>query len=160
MAKIWLFGSHNIKGVPQYVIDWIDKCNQAGNSFIVGDRLGSDVAFHRALSLVGADKVEVVGINRILNNKFNFNERKLITEWNDTIVDIKDTNGNILNTITGIKSEEDIKDNSDIKEFKDILMLKECDLAICLYDGQSKKVDKLLQICGIMNKECSIIKMC
>ena len=141
MAKIWLFGSHNIKGVPQYVIDWIDKCNQAGNSFIVGDRLGSDVAFHRALSLVGADKVEVVGINRILNNKFNFNERK-------------------LNTVTGIKSEEEIKDNSDIKEFKDILMLKECDLAICLYDGQSKKVDKLLQICGIMNKECSIIKMC
>ena len=160
MAKILLFGSHNIKGVPQSVIDWLDKCNKAGNSFMVGDRMGSDEAFHRALSLVGAENVEIVGLNRISNNKFNFNERKLVTEWyDDNKVRIKDIDGTVLETISGIESEDKIFENKDIVGFKDFWMIRECDLALCLYDGKSKKIDNLLQIFGLTNKECTLVRM-
>ena len=60
MAKILVFGSYKIVGIPSEVERWLEEYTRQGHEFIVGGSSTLDNALHRTLSGVGAaDKTTV-----------------------------------------------------------------------------------------------------
>ena len=78
MAKIMLFGSSTVFGVPSDVISWLAEYTKQGHEFIVGDNKGACASFHRALSSVGADKVTIYAMDSARNNSYDFNVKSFI----------------------------------------------------------------------------------
>lgn len=157
MAKIFLFGSYDIFGVPQEVINWLDAYNKQGHEFIVGDSKGADASFHKALSSVGANKVTIYGMDYVQNNSYDFPTKIFVTEYDEESkeVTIKATDDSVEpKVIEGVQKAMDIPHTREWYEFKDRLMISECDIAICLYDGSTKSTMHNIQLMNMMGKNC------
>ena len=157
MAKIYLFGSSSISSVAGLENILLGLLQQ-GHEFIVADGKGADSAYHISLSRIGAsDKTTVYAMNNAYNNKYKFKERLF-----GTVVDVANKQANIidketnvvLKTIDGIVEPEDLEGNQELVEFKDKFMMDECAIAICAWDGESKREFKRIQLLGIKNKPC------
>lgn len=162
MANILLFGSHELFALPAEISTWVQQYSSQGHTFIVGDRKGADSTFHRLLSSIGAQSVVIYSMDSAKNNLYKFKERQFSTSYNSEsktaeIID-KDSN-DIMCTIDGIEKDMDIPFNRTWYEFRDKQMIKDCDIAICAYYGESKTVDHMIQILNIMNKPCYIFNM-
>lgn len=162
MAKIMLFGSSTIYGVPQQVIEWLEQYTAQGHEFIVGDCKGADTAFHKALSSVGADKVTIYCMDSARNNTYGYNVKSFLTGYNeeDKQVEIVANDNSIEPyVIDGVEKQLDIPHNRQWYEFKDRQMINDCDMAIGLWDGQSKGTFHVIQLMNIKNKPCYTFTM-
>lgn len=160
MAKILLFGSTTVCGVPQEVLNWLEQYIAQGQQFIVRDSKGADVAFHKALSSLGARKeqVEIYCMDSAKNNLYDFPVKSFLTVYNEeekqvTIYEASNKTNEAL-AIDGVEKEMDIPHNRQWYEFLDRQMIQDCDIAIGLWDGESKGDLRIIQLMNINNKPC------
>lgn len=163
MAKIFIFGSSSIKTIPYEIEQYILGLYSQGHEFIIGDNKGVDSAVNMILSRVGAiEKTTVYAMDRARNNPFGAKER-IFNVYHDenrkvaSIVD-KDTN-QIMKEIEDIENVEDIPGNKQYYEFKDRLMMDECAIAMCIWDGESKRELHCIQLMNIKEKPCYVYKL-
>lgn len=110
--RIMLFGSRSVSGIPNEVKAQLAQFPR-GTEFIVGDASGVDSAFHAVLSELGhASFSTVYCMGYARSNRF--------------------------------KLETKIFDNDELKltgfamyNYKDTEMCNDCDMAICIWDGDS-----------------------
>ena len=159
-AKILLFGSSTICGVPQEVLNWLDEYITQGQEFIVGDNKGADAAFHKALSSLGANKdhVTIYCMDSARNNMYDFPVKSFITNYDEETKQVqiveKDNNESDGFIIEDVEKAMDIPHNRQWYEFVDRRMIQECDMAIGLWDGKSKVELTMIQLMNINNKPC------
>lgn len=155
MGKIFLFGSYDVYGVPSNVIDWLQEYVRQGHEFIVGDGKGADSAFHKALSSVGADKVTIYAMDSARNNVYDFPVKSFITSFNEEAkqVTISATDNSVEPfVIDGVEKAQDIPLNRQWYEFRDRQLISDCDIAIGLWNGESKTALHIIQLLNIYNK--------
>lgn len=155
MAKILLFGSHDIFGVPSDVITWLQEYIKQGHEFIVGDGKGADSAFHKTLSSLGATKVTIYAMDSARNNVYEFPVKKFLTAYNEEAkqVEIYAEDESIeVFTISDVEKEQDIPYNRQWYEFRDRQLISDCDIAIGLWNGESKTALHMIQLLNIYNK--------
>lgn len=157
MAKIMLFGSSTVFGVPSDVISWLAEYTKQGHEFIVGDNKGACASFHKALSSVGADKVTIYAMDSARNNSYDFNVKSFITSYDEESKKVEITaldNSIEPYIIDDVEKAIDIQHNRYWYEFRDRQLINDCDIAIGLWDGQSKTELHIIQLLNIMNKPC------
>lgn len=155
MGKIFLFGSYDVYGVPSNVITWLQEYARQGHEFIVGDGKGADAAFHKALSSVGADKVTIYAMNSARNNVYEFPVKSFLTSFNEETKQVEitaDDNSIEPFIIDDIEKEQDIPLNRQWYEFRDRQLILDCDMAIGLWNGESKTALHIIQLLNIYNK--------
>lgn len=155
MGKIFLFGSYDVYGVPSNVIDWLQEYVRQGHEFIVGDGKGADSAFHKALSSVGADKVTIYAMDSARNNVYDFPVKSFITSFNEEAkqVTISATDNSVEPfVIDDVEKAQDIPLNRQWYEFRDRQLISDCDIAIGLWNGESKTALHIIQLLNIYNK--------
>ena len=155
MGKIFLFGSYDVYGVPSNVIDWLQEYVRQGHEFIVGDGKGADSAFHKALSSVGADKVTIYAMDSARNNVYDFPVKSFITSFKEEAkqVTISATDNSVEPfVIDGVEKAQDIPLNRQWYEFRDRQLISDCDIAIGLWNGESKTALHIIQLLNIYNK--------
>ena len=157
MAKILLFGSTTIFGIPSDVLTWLDTYNKQGHEFIVGDNKGACAAFHKALSSIGANKVTVYAMDSARNNTYKFPVKSFVTKYDEANkrVEITSTDSDREPfIIEDVEKEMDIPHNRQWYEYRDRQLINDCDIAIGLWDGQSKTELHMIQLMNIYNKQC------
>lgn len=169
MAKIMLFGSYKATGIPQELVNWLYQYTQQGHEFIVGDNKGADVAFHKALSSVGAvDNTTIYSMGNPTSNIYKIKSRVFDTFFNEAAkqaeIVLRAADGNPDPSfepviIENIPDTNSITLNSKWYEFKDRQMINDCDMAICLWLGDSKSLVHCIQLLNIKNKPCYTFKL-
>ena len=143
MHRVFLFGSRDIYGIPDMVVQHLENIlNQTNGDveFIVGDAPGVDASFHKALSSIGAArKTKIYCMDYPRNNKYDLECKVFNSEYNpDTKVVSMTHDNQVVDTIDGIEKPDDLKYNRQFYEFKDRQMRNDCTFAICIWDGKSK----------------------
>ena len=165
MAKVFLFGSANIFSVPDVVVSQLEDlvARYPDVEFIVGDRNGAEQAFHKALSSVGArSKSTVVTLDKVSANKFDLKTLEFASAYlpdEHKAVIYKKDNEEVFKEIEGIEKVEDVTYDRGYYEFLDRLMIDMCDIAICLWDGESRGVFHSIQLMNIKGKNCYTFKI-
>lgn len=155
MGKIFLFGSYDVYGVPSNVLDWLQEYVRQGHEFIVGDGKGADSAFHKALSSVGADKVTIYAMDSARNNVYDFPVKSFITSFDEEAkqVTISATDNSVEPfIIDDVEKAQDIPLNRQWYEYRDRQLISDCDIAIGLWNGESKTALHIIQLLNIYNK--------
>lgn len=155
MGKIFLFGSYDVYGVPSDVLTWLQEYVRQGHEFIVGDGKGADAAFHKALSSVGADKVTIYAMDSARNNVYEFPVKSFLTSFNEETKQVEITaadNSIEPFIIDDIEKAQDIPLNRQWYEFRDRQLISDCDIAIGLWNGESKTALHIIQLLNIYNK--------
>jgi hypothetical protein len=163
MAKIMLFGASSIFGVPNDVLAWLQEYTKQGHEFIVGDRKGSDSAFHKALSSIGAaQQTTIYCMDYAKNNTYDLKTKTFVTSYNEETqqarVESKDGSVEPF-IIDSVEKEMDIPYNRQWYEFRDRQMINDCDIAIGLWDGESKTAMHIIQLLNIKEKPCYTFSM-
>jgi hypothetical protein len=161
MSKIYLFGSYTLKYIPANIVQWLQSYSDDGHEFLVSDKKGCDEAFHKELSAVGAtDNTKVYCMGEPRNNKFNIETKVFDTLYNEEDALVKICLGEEeVAEIFDVKKEMDIPGNREWMEFLDKKLAADCDMAICLWDGETKNTLRTIQLLGIKNKPCHVIKV-
>lgn len=157
MAKIMLFGSSTVFGVPADVMTWLAEYAKQGHEFIVGDNKGAGTSFHKALSSVGAQNVKIYSMDAPRNNTYGYPEKRFITGYNEESkqVEIIASDDSIEPfIIDGVEKAMDIPHNRQWYEFRDRQLINDCDMAIGIWDGNSKTELHIIQLMNIINKPC------
>lgn len=155
MGKIFLFGSYDVYGVPGDVLTWLQEYVRQRHEFIVGDGKGADAAFHKALSSVGADKVTIYAMDSARNNVYEFPVKSFLTSFNEETKQVEITaadNSIEPFIIDGVEKAQDIPLNRQWYEFRDRQLISDCDIAIGLWNGESKTALHIIQLLNIYNK--------
>lgn len=155
MGKIFLFGSYDVYGVPGGVLTWLQEYVRQGHEFIVGDGKGADAAFHKALSSVGADKVTIYAMDSARNNVYEFPVKSFLTSFNEETKQVEITaadNSIEPFIIDDVEKAQDIPLNRQWYEFRDRQLISDCDIAIGLWNGESKTALHIIQLLNIYNK--------
>lgn len=155
MGKIFLFGSYDVYGVPSDVLTWLQEYVRQGHEFIVGDGKGADAAFHKALSSVGADKVTIYAMDSARNNVYEFPVKSFLTSFNEETKQVEITaadNSIEPFIINDVEKAQDIPLNRQWYEFRDRQLISDCDIAIGLWNGESKTALHIIQLLNIYNK--------
>lgn len=155
MAKILLFGSPDIYGVPSNVVEWMQEYNRQGHEFIVGDRKGADASFHKALSSLGVTNAKIYAMQSVRNNDFDLPVKTFLTYYDAETKQVTitcDDNSVEPFIIEGVEKEQDIAYNRQWYEYRDKQLISDCDIAICLWDGESKTALHMIQLLNINNK--------
>lgn len=157
MAKVMLFGSSTVFGVPQNIMTWLQEYTNQGVEFIVGDNKGADSAFHKALTSIGATNVTIYCMESAKNNIYEHKTKVFNTYYDADAKEVTIvTSDNSIEpfVIEGVEKEMDIQHTREWYEFKDRQMIKDCDMAIGLWDGDSKGPMHIAQLLNINNKPC------
>lgn len=155
MGKIFLFGSYDVYGVPSDVLTWLQEYVRQGHEFIVGDGKGADAAFHKALSSVGADKVTIYAMDSARNNVYEFPVKSFLTSFNEETKQVEITaadNSIEPFIIDDVEKAQDIPLNRQWYGFRDRQLISDCDIAIGLWNGESKTALHIIQLLNIYNK--------
>lgn len=164
MAKIYLFGNTNLNIIPHEMEQGIAKLAAEGHEFIIGDAKGTDSSLHIILSRLGViSNVTIYGMDRTRNNRYKAKERIFNVSFDDEAktASIFDKNTEeVLLTMDNVAEAEDISGDRRYYEFKDKLMVDECAIAMCLWDGESKREFHIIQLLGMRNKPCYVYKPC
>lgn len=155
MGKIFLFGSHDVYGVPESVLTWLMTYVGQGHEFIVGDGKGADTAFHKALSSVGAEKVTIYAMDSARNNLYEFPVKSFLTAYDEASkqVSISAADNSIEPfVIYNVEKAQDIPVTRQWYEFRDRQLISDCDIAIGLWNGESKTALHIIQLLNIYNK--------
>lgn len=161
MAKVYLFGSASLNSVAGLENILLELMNQ-GHEFIVADGKGADSAYHMSLSRIGAvDKATIYSMKKSYNNKYDIKERNFnvtFDEANRQAAILDATTQEVLKVIDDVNAIEDLPGDTRYIEFKDRLMMDDCAIAICAWDGSSKREFHRIQLMGIKNKPCYVYK--
>lgn len=153
-----LFGSSSVYGVPSEVLSWLREYTAQGHEFIVGDGKGADSCFHKALSSIGAiDNTTIYCMDSAKNNNYDIKVKSFLTSYDNNAKRVTITaSDNSIEPfiINGIEKEMDIQHNRQWYEFRDRQMITDCDIAIGLWDGESKTDMRIIQLMNINNKPC------
>ena len=158
MGQIMLFGSHSICGIPTEVMAWIQQYTNQGHKFLIGDGKGVESALHRALSSVGAT-VTIYAMDDARNNTYEFPVKSFNTFYDEeakTVTISASDNSIEPFTIENVEKAMDIPHNRQWYEFRDRQMIKDCDIAIGLWDGETKATSHIIQLLNIYNKPCYV----
>ena len=160
MTKVMLFGSGSLPGITQDIANAIMVLNQQDDCiFMVGDGMVLDQHYNEYLSRAGlTDKTVVYGIGRIRYNKYKHNESVIRVEYNceSKTVYFKDSNNNIMDKRFDIENLEKFTKYSEFASSLDRCMAKECDMAVCLWDGKTKADSNIINLLSILNKPCYV----
>jgi hypothetical protein len=157
MARILLFGAYNINYVPGEVVGWLQEYSRQGHEFITGDGKILDEAFHKTLSSIGATNVTIYAMDNARNNLFEFRVKKFLTSFNSeskTVAISASDDSMLPYVICDVEKEQDIPLNREWYEFRDKQLIRDCDMAICIYDGENKTAAHMIQLLNIYNKPC------
>jgi hypothetical protein len=157
MATVMLFGSSTIFGVPSEVIEWLNEYNKQGHKFIVGDNKGACVTFHKALSSIGANDVTIYAMDNARNNLYEYPVKSFITNYDEATKKVEITTADSSvepYIIDDVEKVIDIPHNRQWYEYRDKQLINDCDIAIGLWDGESKKELHIIQLMNILNKPC------
>ena len=143
MHRVFLFGSRDIYGIPDLVVQHLENILTQTNGeveFIVGDAPGIDSAFHKALSSIGAaSKTTVYCMEYTRNNSYDLATKVFSSTYDPDTKKVQINNGDeVIDTIDNIEKPDDLKYNRQFYEFKDRQMRNACTFAICIWDGKSK----------------------
>lgn len=143
MHKVFLFGSRDIYGIPDVVVQHLEKIIEETKGeveFIVGDAQGIDSAFHKALSSIGALKQSTIYcMDSPRHNVYEIKTKNFISSYDpDTKIVSIGAEGEEPVIIENIEKPDDLKYNRAFYEFKDKKMRDDCTFAICIWDGKSK----------------------
>lgn len=162
MAKIWLLGTSEVGEIPSNIVEWLRQYTSQGHQFIVGDHKGAERAFHRALSFVGAtDNSFLYSMGYSNYNNFDLKRHQFNTYFDEqehkATIALVNENNEIDPSfepieIIGIEKEADISGNSTWYSFLGKQMVKDCDIAIVIWDGTSKTILNYLQLMNIYGK--------
>lgn len=155
MAKILLFGSYDVCGVPGEVMTWLQEYIRQGHEFIVGDGKGADSAFHKALSSLGADHVTVYAMDNARNNVYEYPVKKFKTSYDEDTKQaaiFEDGSEKAEEIIENVQKAQDIPITRQWYEFRDKKLINDCDIAIGLWNGSSKTALHIIQLMNIYNK--------
>lgn len=165
MAKILLFGSSTIFGVPAEIDNWLLQYKNQGHEFILGDKKGVEAAFHKSLSGIGAlGQSTIYSMGQAYNNKFGIKNKIFDTYYDEESKTVQivlrgDNEGSVDESfepysIAGVEKEMDIPHNKEWYEFKDKQMIRDCDIAIGVVDINDKVTTHIIQLLNIYNKPC------
>ena len=169
MTKVYLFGARDIYSVPASVEEQLYSLlqqNKENIQFIVGDSQGSDSAFHKSLSAIGARRNSLVyclGQPRtnefeLDTYKFNVSEYEGGSEQESGIV-VSSSNTGDLMLFEGAKTDADFKYSMDYYKFRDNQMIKECDIAVCLWDTKCQFTFNLINTLKAVDKPVYIFNI-
>ena len=121
MHRVFLFGSRDIYGIPQTVVQHLENILIETNGeveFIVGDAPGVDASFHKALSSIGAaSKTTVYCMDAPRNNKYDLKLKQFNSSYDpDTNVVTIGAEGEEPVVFTNIIKPEDLKYNREFYE--------------------------------------------
>ena len=162
MAKIMLFGSSTVFGVPSDVVAWLTEYNKQGHEFIVGDNKGACATFHKTLSSIGANSVTIYAMDSARNNTYEYPVKSFITGYDENTKTVEITAADGSNEpfiIEGVEKAIDIPHNRQWYEYRDKQLINDCDIAIGLWDGESKTELHIIQLLNILNKPCYTFTM-
>ena len=162
-----IFGSYNVPGLPQDIVGWLLQYKEQGHEFIVGDNKGFECSVHKTLSSIGAiDQSTIYCMGEPKNNSYGIKAKIFDTFFDEdsksVLISARDKSSEDTSedfVINGVEKEEDIIYNRDWYEFRDRQMIEDCAMAICLWDGETKNTFNNIQLLGIKNKPCHVIKM-
>lgn len=159
MLNILLFGGTDSFGIPNVVQSWVQEYSkQDGVNFIVGDKNGIDSSFHKLLSATGSlKKSKLYCMDTPKNNKYELDIVPFTTSYNSdtkTATIINSLTNTVESEITSIDKADDIQYNRDWYSFIDKKLIDDCVMALCVWDGQNKRVFHMIQMLGIRNKPC------
>ena len=146
MGKIFLFGSYDVYGVPGDVLTWLQEYVRQGHEFIVGDGKGADAAFHKA---------PIYAMDSARNNVYEFPVKSFLTSFNEETKQVEITaadNSIEPFIIDDVEKAQDIPLNRQWYEFRDRQLISDCDIAIGLWNGESKTALHIIQLLNIYNK--------
>lgn len=160
MTKVMFFGSGSLPGITQDIANAIMALNQQDECiFMVGDGMVLDQHYNEYLSRTGlTDNTVVYGIGRIRYNKYKHKESVIKVEYDSDskTVYFKDVNNNIIDKRFDIDNIERFTNSSDFTISLDRCMAKECDMAVCLWDGKTKADSNIINLLSILNKPCYV----
>lgn len=158
MAKIMLFGSSTLSTIPPEVEVWLTSYLQQGHEFIVGDRKGTDTAFHMLLSRIGAlDNTTLYCMDSVKNNAYNIKSRVFLTSYDESKEQayiFEEGHEDDAFVIEDVKKDIDIPNNRHWYEYRDRKMIEECSMAIALWDKSSKGTLNNIQLLNIKSIPC------
>ena len=157
MGKVLLMASSNAGYIPAEALNGIVGLVSQGHELIMVDNKTNSNLWHMTLSRLGIiSKVTIYNVGNILYNKFDAKEKVFVTTYDaDTktakIVDNETGTEEVVES--GVELEDFIA-SKEFTEFKIKKLIKDCDIAICVWDGENKTVFKYIQLLGIHNKPC------
>ena len=162
MGKILLMASSNAGYVPAEALQGIANLVAQGHELIMVDNKTNSNLWHMTLSRMGIiNKTTIYNVGNILYNKFDAKEKVFSTVYDDatrTAAIIDNETGNEELVETNIELEDFIA-SKEFTEFKIKKLIKDCDIAICIWDGENKTVFRYIQLLGIHNKPCYSYKV-
>lgn len=166
MAKIMLFGTTKVSVVPYELEQGLAKLAAEGHEFIIGDSNGAETSIQMSLSRIGAiNQTTIYAMDRVRSNKFKAKERifKVAYDEESKTASIFDANTEeVLETLDNVEQVIDIPGDKRYYEFRDRLMVDECAIAMCLWNGDVSKCKRefhIIQLLGIHNKPCYTYKI-
>ena len=166
MGRILLFGSVNLNAIPADIIDWLVTYNSQGHEFIMASHRGADSAFHKTLSSIGAlDRSTIYCMDKPTNNRYDLKCKVFKTFYNEEdkradIVLMQGLDSEEIDesfeplTLLHIENQIDIQNNKQYIEFVDRQLIKDCDIAIGLWDNDNNRVSNMINLLNIYGKPC------
>lgn len=142
--RVFIFGSRNLGALPDKIVNHIEAIIAQTNGnveFIVGDAIGVDASTQKTLAMLGASaNTKVYAMDRARSNIYELPVRLFKSDYNEETQTVSFTNpeGEIIDTLDGVKKLEDIYAYPSYYEIKDKQMCSDCTFAICFWDGESK----------------------
>lgn len=164
MAKILVFGANSITGIPSEVCQWLKSYIDQGHQILVSDNRGFDTTLHYMLSRLGANKenTTIYSMGASNNNQFGFSNKVFSNEYDEEnkVVTIFDSNTNeIFHIIEGVETPADVASRSDWYQFRDKQLIRDCDMAIGIWDGSDKRAAQMFKFAGITDTKCYTFKV-
>lgn len=165
MAKILIFGTASVAGVPIEIVEWLKVYLSQGHEFIVGDKKGLDCSIQKTLVSIGAiNNTTVYCMDEPKNNIYDIKTKSFKTFYEPeikrvTIVEDIESDDAVPFVIEGVEKEMDITLNRQWYEFRDRQMIEDCSMAICLCGEETKTVTHMIQLLNIQDKPCHCIRM-
>lgn len=163
MAKILIFGTASVPGVPEEVVEWLRTYLSQGHEFIIGDKKGLDCAIQKTLVSIGAmDSTTIYCMDNPNNNLYDIKIKSFKTYYEPEIKRVtimEDCEDSVPFVIEDVEKEMDIIVNRQWYEFRDRQLIEDCSMAICLYSDETKTVNHMIQLLNIKDKPCYCIKM-
>lgn len=160
MAKIMIFGSSSIASIDANTQAYIQGFMQQGHEFLITGVSDVDRSIALNLSRVGAfSNTTVHLLDGRGENKMGFNEKRFKTEYDTEKKEATIRNSEtseVIDIISGVDSIEVLKEKPAYYMAIKKYLAKECDAAVCIWDGKSKTEDSIITRLNVLGKSCFI----
>lgn len=159
MYNIMLFGSGSIPELTQEALDMIVKYNTQQSRFMLADGSGIDNAFNKWLSALGIRENSVVyGLGYIRKNQYALNSEviSMLYSEKDKTVRYINNDGTVMHEVEDVEDLDKFMVSSRSYTALDRIMAKQCNAAICVWDGKTKAEGEIISYLNILGKPCHV----